>query len=138
MDRNPDLPNHKLATVAVATREGGVDRNACGPGPDPWPRVATREGGVDRNAKITGGDVVSSVSPPARVAWIETLRPLTYSFHRAIKSPPARVAWIETLSLMPASVRFTVATREGGVDRNVGFDGCVFGHSGRHPRGWRG
>ena len=59
----------------VATREGGVDRNA---GPF-FPRarnlaVATREGGVDRN--IIGGTMKSkdNRSPPARVAWIETCR----------------------------------------------------------------
>ena len=57
----------------VATREGGVDRNI-------WHHytvikhfvVATREGGVDRN--LHAGDVhrPGRLSPPARVAWIET------------------------------------------------------------------
>ena len=34
-------------------------------------------------------------------------------------SPPARVAWIETLSAMDGKTQRSVATREGGVDRNI-------------------
>ena len=37
-------------------------------------------------------------------------------------SPPARVAWIETLPAAAGVRRTWVATREGGVDRNL-FDG---------------
>ena len=33
-------------------------------------------------------------------------------------SPPARVAWIETINLYIVVVTSAVATREGGVDRN--------------------
>ena len=33
-------------------------------------------------------------------------------------SPPARVAWIETISLYDRNGQKVVATREGGVDRN--------------------
>ena len=58
----------------VATREGGVDRNS------EWRRVdaqksdvATREGGVDRNICHAGDASGPDRSPPARVAWIETL-----------------------------------------------------------------
>ena len=35
-----------------------------------------------------------------------------------VMSPPARVAWIETYYLIYIVFRVTVATREGGVDRN--------------------
>ena len=34
-------------------------------------------------------------------------------------SPPARVAWIETVKNFANINRIRVATREGGVDRNV-------------------
>ena len=57
--------------------------------------VATREGGVDRNAEDGSWTYFKTKSPPARVAWIETLTPES------------------TNILLP------VATREGGVDRNV-------------------
>ena len=33
---------------------------------------ATRKGGVDRNLKIVQQLVLGLLSPPARVAWIET------------------------------------------------------------------
>ena len=60
-------------TSRVATREGGVDRNYGDiVATEGW-RVATREGGVDRN-KLTPMDIkLTDASPPARVAWIETL-----------------------------------------------------------------
>ena len=35
--------------------------------------VATREGGVDRNCLLWVLRTVAAASPPARVAWIETL-----------------------------------------------------------------
>ena len=35
--------------------------------------VATREGGVDRNNTMLGLINMEKKSPPARVAWIETL-----------------------------------------------------------------
>ena len=34
-------------------------------------------------------------------------------------SPPARVAWIETAACSAALAAASVATREGGVDRNI-------------------
>ena len=79
------------------------------------------------------------LSPPARVAWIETgksARKYTgaevatreggvdrnmSSFASAspdLLSPPARVAWIETRNAVLFTVDNDVATREGGVDRN--------------------
>ena len=57
--------------------------------------VATREGGVDRNA------LPAAPSLPL------------------MPSPPARVAWIETLGWVCNHQRMSVATREGGVDRNA-------------------
>ena len=36
-----------------------------------------------------------------------------------LKSPPARVAWIETGDALKAIKGGAVATREGGVDRNI-------------------
>ena len=37
-------------------------------------------------------------------------------------SPPARVAWIETIPVIAWEARAEVATREGGVDRNNTLD----------------
>ena len=39
------------------------------------------------------------------------------------RSPPARVAWIETLKKPNHEQDVKVATREGGVDRNIRVDG---------------
>ena len=38
---------------------------------------------------------------------------------RFSRSPPARVAWIETFRVYASKTPLSVATREGGVDRNV-------------------
>ena len=57
------------------------------------------------------------LSPPTRVAWIETALPNPRL--RKSRSPPTRVAWIETVSSSAGAVpscRF--ATHTGGVDRN--------------------
>ena len=59
----------------------------------------------------------STSSPPARVAWIETSMGYSYSLNS--RSPPARVAWIETFPRGGGTGSDRVATREGGVDRNV-------------------
>ena len=61
----------RSATV-VATREGGVDRNAISFVPPCVLKVATREGGVDRNCGGIEKYIRRRMSPPARVAWIET------------------------------------------------------------------
>ena len=79
---------------AVATREGGVDRNTRRSTGMMGCRVATREGGVDRNWKRLSAAENNVWSPPARVAWIETFSGHTHNLIRH------------------------VATREGGVDRN--------------------
>ena len=57
----------------VATREGGVDRNSSAMYKQQCQAVATREGGVDRNIVIARKNGKTLLSPPARVAWIETL-----------------------------------------------------------------
>ena len=106
-----------LATTYVATREGGVDRNAHVTLDIAGVAVATREGGVDRNAMLKAVSTNRTGSPPARVAWIETSSDL-HTLTGNLLSPPARVAWIETYaSTFLLWVSF-VATREGGVDRN--------------------
>ena len=58
--------------------------------------------------------------------------------HKALKSPPARVAWIETSYRQAQRKALTVATREGGVDRNARLGLSYTVKGGRHPRGWRG
>ena len=99
--------------------------------------VATREGGVDRNQPPALICPHCGRSPPARVAWIETLhrpQPIHYAYVATREggvdrncddvqdavlqnaSPPARVAWVETTLCAPAN---TMAAS-------------------RHPRGWRG
>ena len=84
----------------------------------PYKPVATREGGVDRNYHNRWLLSTTLRSPPARVAWIETIPGNTYLKASGVatreggvdrntiqsgtlrlhpQSPPARVAWIETL-----------------------------------------
>ena len=122
--------------------------------------VATREGGVDRNQQLIATIRSREMSPPARVAWIETLA-IYGQIVRKSMSPPARVAWIETASCRYIGGKCVVATREGGVDRNLadekigkmldvatregGVDrntssraAAVSAAFCRHPRGWRG
>ena len=97
---------------------------------------------MDRNElyRDTAGEV--EASPPARVAWIETMT----AFDRYVRglvatreggvdrnvlrafrkigntgSPPARVAWIETRQQFHTPPFPFVATREGGVDRNAEY-----------------
>ena len=102
----------------VATREGGVDRNKVDGYELMYPGdVATREGGVDRNVPVVCHIGYCHMSPPARVAWIETFLVECVFYIGAVatreggvdrnmflgqlsmsspKSPPARVAWIKT------------------------------------------
>ena len=86
---------------------------------------------------------------------------LVVNGYSAAQSPPARVAWIETLFSVCIFVGVKVATREGGVDRNsegarhllhalrvATREGGVDRNYNefavapiidrRHPRGWRG
>ena len=72
VDRNIDMEREQLCRQHVATREGGVDRNNGYIAELHKGEVATREGGVDRNLPTIADAAVGIVSPPARVAWIET------------------------------------------------------------------
>ena len=122
--------------------------------------VATREGGLDRNCVSASRCGPRTQSPPARVAWIEILASMQ-SFYSAEevatreggvdrnyylprhapaahRSPPAMVAWIETFPRPCPRMTWAVATREGGVDRNNNVMLKVMSQDGRHPRGWRG
>ena len=94
---------------------------------------------MDRNPCGKAKPKCSLVSPPARVAWIETCLAPASAWVSVVAtreggvdrnrvngrivdgndlSPPARVAWIETLEKGVADLGLAVATREGGVDRN--------------------
>ena len=72
-----------------------MDRNTVVLPMDDYNLVATREGGVDRNIYIILYIYYYMLSPPARVAWIETVQPIVIDKNNTV-SPPARVAWIET------------------------------------------
>ena len=95
---------------------------------------------MDRNPHLVTLTASLPLSPPARVAWIETSdspssgcslrvatreggvdRNTSFRFLKSSSSvsPPARVAWIETSIPAPRSPQSWVATREGGVDRNA-------------------
>ena len=114
---------------------------------------------MDRNHHTPRNTVRKTMSPPARVAWIETS--LGQWSTDEMRSPPARVAWIETSTTGVLNHFFAVATREGGVDRNSRDDVAIVNVSGvatreggvdrnrtedtfsaprisRYPRGWRG
>ena len=78
--------------------------------------VATREGGVDRNRRQNAMFRLIARSPPARVAWIET------NFRHFAPQPnfvATREGGVDRNSPPFASLyTYSVATREGGVDRN--------------------
>ena len=62
-----------LCTFAVATHTGGVDRNLELFVDDLDELVvATHTGGVDRNIAVLSPALFAVLSPPTRVAWIET------------------------------------------------------------------
>ena len=73
MDRNTSNEIINISLGQVATREGGVDRNMLRAGFKWSTKVATREGGVDRNLFREIFQRKACWSPPARVAWIETV-----------------------------------------------------------------
>ena len=52
--------------------------------------VATREGGVDRNVFEKVLEAVAPLSPPARVAWIETV---SSALFRPLPNVIARKVW---------------------------------------------
>ena len=100
--------------------------------------VATREGGVDRNAQRLPAEQPGQKSPPARVAWIEISSTPPHCLPRAVATREGGVdrnRWIAPTS----TTARRVATREGGVDRNVTPREIPYDlHGSRHPRGWRG
>ena len=74
VDRNKQTLPLDTGIDSVATREGGVDRNTTAMMHDALcDEVATREGGVDRNTLSSSAKYACISSPPARVAWIETM-----------------------------------------------------------------
>ena len=77
MDRNIYVYRFSKGELSVATREGGVDRNIKFLRHHLAYLVATREGGVDRNNQQYQQPMTQPMSPPARVAWIETIPKLT-------------------------------------------------------------
>ena len=102
---------------------------------------------MDRNDNVGTDFCRNGGSPPARVAWIETVMPTATSpaaaavatreggvdRNRLLRtprtarcpSPPARVAWIETHVGADPHLVLYVATREGGVDRNEDLGGVT-------------
>ena len=117
MDRNKNSSLLVFAGCAVATREGGVDRNRPPLlGPILPLTVATREGGVDRNNYFLKNDAIIKVA--TREGGVDRNSLASTQAKLFGRSPPARVAWIETAISQKWTKRTTVATREGGVDRN--------------------
>ena len=53
-------------------------------------------------------------------------------------SPPTRVAWIETENAQDVDYLAYVATHTGGVDRNFAVQRRLSANKRRHPHGWRG
>ena len=92
---------------------------------------------MDRNGDMYEKASCIYKSPHARVAWIET-DDYIFFFGMERKSPHARVAWIETHLLSQRKGGEIVATREGGVDRNINSTSESNHAQRRHPRGWRG
>ena len=87
MDRNTWDEALVVNQERVATREGGVDRNNKSCGKATNTAVATREGGVDRNLGLSGLRALGLVSPPARVAWIETITTSTVVIRTVRRHP---------------------------------------------------
>ena len=130
------------ADTAVASREGGVDRNPLNVTSGLRPESRLPRGGRGSQPVLRHHPPPAPPSPPARGAWIATVPRRTWS--RCGLSPPARGAWIAThaiararqtrtrrlprggrgsqlLNLLLESKLVMVASREGGVDRNEAF-----------------
>ena len=100
------------------------------------------------------------MSPPARVAWIETFRGsssvqpdgevatreggvdrnMNYYEINEDTAVATREGGVDRNARIGQAVvnALGVATREGGVDRNIGARPQRPATMGRHPRGWRG
>ena len=96
MDRNSFMAWTSAAVLVVASREGGVDRNADRVTGGGRTTVASREGGVDRNDGMA--DCKYHVG--------------------AVASREGGVDRNEG-GTSEAAIRQKVASREGGVDRNI-------------------
>ena len=98
--------------------------------------VASREGGVDRNLEAAHGlaDPCGRLPRGGRGSQLSDLRVC----QRVHLSPPARGAWIATSGLLCWSEVVGVASREGGVDRNYIHPPASGWPRGRLPRGGRG
>ena len=113
---------------------------------------------MDRNTVWLVAVYSSVASPPARVAWIETIFQrlkgevslvatreggVDRNFHRR-RGPLHRVVatregGVDRNELLNDDEEsYTVATHEGGVDRNTLTASGTSNMPGRHPRGWRG
>ena len=82
------------------------------------PSVATREGGVDRNCAVVATSSTTVLSPPARVAWIETPESVCRLFIVGVATREGGVD--RNRNYQAGQPYLRVATREGGVDRNNG------------------
>ena len=92
---------------------------------------------MDRNCVPSNVVTSGSGSPPARVAWIETrYDPSTGEVYGVATREGGVDRNIETLPKMFRAC--VVATREGGVDRNTALIKSKGYRISRHPRGWRG
>ena len=91
---------------------------------------------MDRNFECVIIPAVRRKSPPARVAWIETLLNLIIFTCLLVAT---REGGVDRNSLnRPIGDFAVVATREGGVDRNLSLLFQAHWCPCRHPRGWRG
>ena len=101
-----------------------MDRNNKGEHSVAVPAVATREGGVDRNCLGITHTRLGQSSPPARVAWIETNQDQNCNSRELVATREGGVD-----RNVPAALEIRekamVATREGGVDRNVQGDAVL-------------
>ena len=138
MDRNTYAGMRLLVLRDVATREGGVDRNNEVTAEWHVIAVATREGGVDRNFQPGQRRARFNASPPARVAWIETIN--FTAIQQVTLSVATREGGVDRNFHVFSRLKcvIVVATREGGVDRNRHKNSAVTLMYRRHPRGWRG
>ena len=130
-------PHEEKRGPAVASREGGVDRNTTSAASCGLPTSRLPRGGRGSQRVRVIGSEAMGLSPPARGAWIATT--CLPSFLSCVWSPPARGAWIATVDQVRASRHSCVASREGGVDRNVLCGGGGWLSPARRlPRGGRG
>ena len=91
---------------------------------------------MDRNVSLEVGFTKIGKSPPARVAWIETKQSENLQERQLVATREGGVD--RNLIISAISDPTAVATREGGVDRNLAWAKRNDVIISRHPRGWRG